>query len=131
MAISGERSDTTDRTTVEVVCTGHVYDAVGKHRFQYTFDGSTLRDLLSGFFDDHPVEDLLIARTEEEAIAHGWAPAPDPVPGTWRKNPEGDQTRAFARVLINGTFNEHLDGIDTQLSDGDRVSLMYPVIYCC
>jgi molybdopterin converting factor small subunit len=31
-------------------------------------------------------------------------------------------------VTINGVFNEHLDGLDTNISDGDRVGLLYPFI---
>ena len=50
--------------------------------------------------------------------------------GAWNKNPEGEQTRAFARVAINGRFNEHIDGLDTELEDGDRVALMYPFMFC-
>jgi len=29
-----------------------------------------------------------------------------------------------------GTFDEHLDGLDTELDDGDRVALMYPFVFC-
>jgi molybdopterin converting factor small subunit len=28
---------------------------------------------------------------------------------------------------VNGTFNEYLDGADTELSDGDRVELVEPL----
>lgn len=119
------------QTTVDVVCTGHVRTAIGDHRFEYTFDGKTLRDFLEAFFDDYDVESLLIAETEDEATAHGWAPKPDELPGTWRKNPEGDQTRAYARICINGRFNEHANGFDTVLEDGDRVALMKPFFFCC
>jgi molybdopterin converting factor small subunit len=34
-------------------------------------------------------------------------------------------------VLVNGIFNEHRDGLDTTLDDGDRVTLIYPFMYCC
>jgi molybdopterin converting factor small subunit len=119
-------------TTVTVRATGHARDALGASRVEYTFDGDTLRAFLEAFFADNPgLEDLLIAETEAEATAHGWAEPPTDLPGTWRKNPEGEQTRAFARVLVNGTFNENLDGFDTELRDGDRVSLVYPFIFCC
>ncbi len=118
-------------TTVTVRCTGHVRTAVGKHSFEYRFEGDTLRDFLDAFFEEYDVEDLLIAETEAEATAPGWAPTDGNPPGTWKKNPEGDQTRTFARVAINGRFNEHLEGLETELSDGDRISLMYPFIFCC
>lgn len=118
-------------TTVEVRCTGHVRAEVDKHSFEYDFEGETLREFLEAFFEEYDVEDLLIAETEADATTKGWAPTDGDPPGTWKKNPEGEQTRAFARVVINGQFNEHLDGLDTELEDGDRVALMYPFIFCC
>jgi molybdopterin converting factor small subunit len=125
-------ADATATTTVTVRATGHVRDALGTHEFEFTFAGESLREFLAALFAEHEgLSDLLVAETEADATAHGWAEAPDPLPGTWRKNPEGEQTRAYARVCVNGTFNEHLDGFDTRLSDGDRVSLIYPFIFCC
>lgn len=124
-------TETTARTTVDVTCTGHVRRAVGEHRLEFTFAGDTLREFLDAFFEAYDVADLLIAETDEESTAHGWAPAPEELPGTWNRNPEGEGTRAYARVAVNGTFNEHLDGLDTTLTDGDRVALMYPFIFCC
>ncbi|MFC4550147.1 MULTISPECIES: MoaD/ThiS family protein [Halorussus] len=121
----------TSETTVTVRCTGHVRSAVGRPRLDWTFEGTTLRALLDSFFEAHDVKDLLIAETEDEATTRGWAAVPGELPGIWEKNPEGKQTRQFARVLVNGTFNEHLDGLDTELEAGDRVSLVYPFIYCC
>lgn len=121
----------TATTTVTVRCTGHVRREVGTPDLEYTFAGSTLRDLLEQFFEDYEVADLLIAETEREATADGWAPIEGEPPGTWRKNPEGEQTRAYARILVNGRFNEHLDGLDTRLEDGDRVALMNPFMFCC
>lgn len=118
-------------TTVEVRCTGHVRTAVGTPRITYTFTGNTLRDFLDEFFAEYDVEDMLIAKTEADATAHGWAPLQGDPPGTWRKNPEGEQTRTYARVAINGRFNEHLAGLDTTLTDGDRVALMFPFMFCC
>lgn len=118
-------------TTVEVRCTGHVRDAVGSHNLEYTFEGTTLRAFLEAFFAEYDVEEMLIAETEAEATHSGWAPAPDELPGTWRKNPEGDQTRPYARVTINGRFNEHYEGFETELTDGDRVALIYPFMFCC
>jgi molybdopterin converting factor small subunit len=118
-------------TTVEVRCTGHVRTKIGKHSFEYRFEGETLREFLESFFDEYDVEGMLIAETESEATTNGWAPTDGNPPGAWEKNPEGEQTRAFARVAINGRFNEHLDGLDTELEDGDRVSLMYPFMFCC
>lgn len=117
-------------TTVTVKCTGHVRAAVGKSTFSYTFPGDDLRDFLDAFFADYDVADLLIAMEPETESAPGWTPELDTRPGTWKQNPEGDRIRRYARVLINGRFNEHLEGFDTELADGDRVSLLYPFVYC-
>ncbi|MFW6002795.1 MAG: MoaD/ThiS family protein [Halanaeroarchaeum sp.] len=117
-------------TTVELRCSGHVRRAVGFGKTEYRFDGRRLRDLLEEVFATYDVRDLIIAETEADATTRGWAPSPDSLPGRWKKNPPGDQTRRYARVLVNGTFNEHLDGLDTVLEDGDRVSLLYPFVYC-
>lgn len=122
---------TAGQTTVEVRATGHVREAVGEPRLSFTFDGNTLREFLSAFFATYDVADLLIAETEADATTRGWARPPEELPGVWAKNPEGEQTRRYARVCVNGTFNEHLAGLDTGLQDGDRVSLLYPFIYCC
>ncbi|WP_312907843.1 MoaD/ThiS family protein [Natronosalvus caseinilyticus] len=126
-----DHAEATQSTTVEVTCTGHVRTAVGRHRFPFTFEGSTLAEFLEAFFAEHDVADLLIAETEAESTARGWAPAPAELPGTWRKNPEGEQTRAYARILVNGRFNEHNEGFQTRLEEGDRVALMNPFMFCC
>jgi len=123
-------SRSTEQTTVEVRCTGHVRRAVGAGTFEYTFDGATLREFLDAFFDEYDVRDMIIAETEADATTQGWAPAPDELPGTWRKNPEGEQTRKYVRVTVNGVFNEHLAGLDTRLEDDDRVALIYPFMFC-
>lgn len=120
------------RTTVEVRCTGHVRREVGAASLAFTFEGDTLRDFLRSFFQAHDVGEYVIAETEADATTRGWAPALEELPGeNYAKNPEGEQTRRYARVAVDGTFNEHLDGLDTELEEGDRVSLMYPFIYCC
>jgi molybdopterin converting factor small subunit len=127
-----EATSAAARTTVTVRPTGHVRQAVGAGGLEYTFEGDTLRAFLAAFFEDYDVRDMLIAETEDEATTEGWAPAMEELPGGgYAKNPEGEQTRVYARVAVNGTFNEHLDGLDTDLDDGDRVALMYPFIYCC
>ncbi|MFB6079480.1 MAG: MoaD/ThiS family protein [Haloferacaceae archaeon] len=119
-------------TSVTVRATGRVRDALGTPQFEFTFPGDRLRDFLDALFAEHPdLEDLLVAETEADATAHGWATPPEDLPGTWRKNPEGEQTRAYARVCVNGRFNELLDGFDTRLADGDRVALIYPFMFCC
>ncbi|MFB6125304.1 MAG: MoaD/ThiS family protein [Halanaeroarchaeum sp.] len=129
-AIASDAPDGDTQTTVELRCSGHVRSAVGFAKTEYTFSGTTLRDLLSAFFAEYDVQDLIIAETEADASTGGWAPTPESLPGTWKKNPPGEQTRRYARVLVNGTFNEHLAGLDTDLEDGDRVALLYPFVYC-
>ncbi|MFB6165728.1 MAG: MoaD/ThiS family protein [Haloarculaceae archaeon] len=127
---TAERNESASETTVTVTCTGRVRDAVGRPRMEYSFDGDTLREFLQAFFGDYDVADMLIAETEAEATTRGWAPLDEELPGSWRKNPEGEQTRAYARVCVNGRFNENLDGLDTELADGDRVALIYPFMFC-
>lgn len=128
---SGVDTDPTE-TTVEARCTGHVRTEIGEAKIEYTFEGETLRAFLRSFFEQYEVEDMLIAETEDDATTDGWAPKAEELPGErYAKNPEGEQTRCYARVTVNGTFNELLDGLDTTLQNGDRVGLMYPFIYCC
>ncbi|WP_418283026.1 MoaD/ThiS family protein [Halorubrum sp. DTA98] len=125
-------STTGVETTVTVRCTGHVRRELGTHEFEYTFEGDTLREFLAELFAEHPeIEDMILAETEAEATHSGWAPTPEELPGTWTKNPEGEQTIAYARILVNGRFNENRNGFDTVLSDGDRVALVYPFMFCC
>lgn len=128
-----ERLDeSAETTTVDVKATGHVRAALDEHRFEFTFEGATLREFLDAFFEEHGLEGMLIAETDAEAATDGWASAaaPDDLPGDWHRNEEGENTRPFARVLVNGRFNECLDGFDTELSDGDRVALVYPFMFC-
>ncbi len=117
-------------TTVIVRCTGHVRTAVGASQFEFSFVGTTLRDFLEAFFAEYPVEDLIMANDANMEAPPGWAPTPDELPGSWRANPPGERTRMYARVTINGRFNEHVDGLDTRLCSGDRVGLLYPFLYC-
>lgn len=130
MQATGENA-TDQETTVTVRCPGHVRDAVGTHQFEVTFAGDTLREFLEAVFAEYDVEDLLVAETDTGTTARGWAPRPEALPGTWRTNLEGEQTKAYARVLINGRFNEHQGGFDAVRSDGDRVALVEPFIFCC
>lgn len=121
-----------ETTTVEVRATGHVRDALGTARMEFSFEGDTLREFVRAFLDEYDVRELLIAETDDDATAPGWVPADgDDVGGSLRKNPDGEQTRAYARILVNGRFNENRRGFDTELRDGDRVALVNPFIFCC
>ena len=119
-------------TTVTVRCTGHVRTELGEYDFEYAFEGDTLRAFLDELFEDYPqLQDMLIAESESDATHSGWAPTPAELPGTWSKNPVGEQTIAYARILVNGQFNENENGFDTKLEEGDRVALVYPFMFCC
>jgi len=129
---SASASETTTETTVTVRCTGHVRTELGKYEFEYTFEGDTLREFLDELFVEYPeLQEMLIAESEEESTHSGWAPTPEELPGTWTKNPVGEQTIAYARILVNGHFNENEKGFDTELEEGDRVALVYPFMFCC
>ena len=130
MSTTSEQRDTETVTTVDVKATGNVRRELEEHRFDFTFEGSTLREFLAAFFDEYGCEDLILA-TEDNDSTKGWARHDGELPGCWVANPEGERTRRFARVLINGKFNELLDGFDTELEDGDRIALMQPFMYCC
>jgi molybdopterin converting factor small subunit len=130
MSTTADAPETAGTTTVDVKATGHVRRELGKHRFDYTFEGNTLGAFLDALFEEYPeLADMLVAETEAEASTDGWVTV-DELPGDWAKNPEGEQTRPYVRVTINGKFNEHLDGFDTELEAGDRVALMYPFMFC-
>jgi molybdopterin converting factor small subunit len=119
-------------TTVTVRCTGHVRTELDVYEFEFTFEGDTLRAFLDELFEEYPqLQEMLIAETEDEATHSGWAPAPEELPGTWIKNPVGEQTTTYARILVNGHFNENENGFDTKLEEGDRVALVYPFMFCC
>jgi molybdopterin converting factor small subunit len=127
-----EVESTPGTTTVALHATGHVRARMDEPYQEFTFEGTTLRDLLEKLFDERPeLAEMLVAETEAEATTSGWADPPENLPGKWHKNPEGEQTKPYARVLINGKFNEVLDGFDTGIENGDRVSLVYPFIFCC
>ena len=128
----GTAEDAVAETTVTVRCTGHVRTELGVYEFEYTFEGDTLRAFLDELFEEYPeLQDMLIAETEADATHSGWAPAPEELPGTWTKNPVGEQTVAYARILVNGHFNENENGFDTVLEECDRVALVYPFMFCC
>lgn len=127
---TAETATGTETTTVEVRPTGHVRAEIGEPSVEFTFEGKRLRAFLTQFFEAYDVRDLVMAEADDEAETEGWADVEDP-PGEWAANPPGERTRTYARVVVDGTFNEHLDGLDTELAEGDRVALLYPFIFCC
>ena len=125
------RPEAVATTTVAVRATGHVRTALGTPRLSFTFEGTTLREFAEAFFADHDVRDLVLAETEADSTTPRWAPiGGDDVPGELNRNPDGERTRAYARILVNWTFNENLEGFDTRLSEGDRVALVNPFVFC-
>ena len=133
MSTTSERREEREQpvtTTVDEKATGNVRRELEAHRFDFTFEGTTLREFLEAFFDEYGCADLILA-TEDNDRTKGWARHEGELPGRWVANPEGERTRRYARVLVNGKFNELLDGFDTELEDGDRIALMQPFMYCC
>jgi molybdopterin converting factor small subunit len=131
-AVPAAATDSEAETTVTVRCTGHVRTELGEYEFEFTFAGDTLRAFLDELFEEYPeLQEMLIAETEADATHSGWAPTPEELPGTWTKNPVGEQTTTYARILVNGHFNENENGFDTELEEGDRVALVYPFMFCC
>ncbi|MFQ3292965.1 MAG: molybdopterin converting factor small subunit [Halobacteriales archaeon] len=124
-------SENRPATTVTVRATGNVRERLGNHQLEFTFEGRTLGAFLNAFFNQYDVSDLLIAESETEAVAPGWAPTPDRLDDAWYKNDEGEQTKTYARVCVNGRFNEILDGFETVIQEGDRITLAHPFIFCC
>ncbi|MGM0446934.1 MAG: MoaD/ThiS family protein [Methanobacteriota archaeon] len=129
---AADATATAAETTVTVRCTGHVRTELGVYEFEYAFEGDTLRAFLDELLEDYPqLRDMLITESESDATHTGWLPTPEVLPGTWSKNPVGEQTSAYVRILVNGHFNENENGFDTKLEDGDRVALVYPFVFCC
>lgn len=131
MATRSDALDQRETTTVDVKATGHVRRELDDHRFEFTFEGTTLGEFLDAFFEEYGMADMLLAEDESDERANPWVDYPGDPPGDWARNPEGERTRAYARVLVNGRFNELLDGFATELEDGDRVALVYPFMFCC
>ena len=117
-------------------------------RDQFRLPGVDFALVERGTGDDRPVDrvgpvvdsvgpDVRVEVGRREVLAdastEGWARVPDldALPGRWVDNPEGERTRPYARMLVDGRFNELLDGFDTELEDGARVALVNPFVYCC
>ncbi|GGJ15800.1 hypothetical protein GCM10008995_27040 [Halobellus salinus] len=97
----------------------------------FTTGGSTLRGFAEAVLADYDVRDPATAEIEADPATRGWAPVDgDDAPGGLRKNPAGEQSRAYARILIDGAFNENLEGFGTELSNGDRVAVVTPFVFC-
>lgn len=107
-----------EQTTVSVRARGRFRRQFDDRRFEFTFEGTTLREFVGALLGDRPeLADLLVGETRADDDA-GWTDLQDE---------HSDDTRPFVRVMINGTFNEYRGGADAELSDGDRVELVEPL----
>jgi molybdopterin converting factor small subunit len=105
-------------TTVRLRACGRFRRPFDEPRTEFTFEGDSLREFVGALLGRRPeLTDLLVGETDRGEDA-GW---------TELRDATGDAGRPFVRVMVNGTFNECLDGADTELSDGDRVELVEPL----
>lgn len=118
---AGETGDErAEETTVQVRAVGKFRHDLDEERFEFGFRGDTLRAFVGAFLAEYPeLSERLVGGTRRDDDA-GWTELPDTA---------GDRTRPYVRIMVNGTFNEFLDGADTGLEPGDRVELVYPL--CC
>lgn len=115
---AAEATTAAQTTTVEVCACGRFRREFDENRFEYTFEGNTLREFVGALLGERPeLADLLIGETRREDEA-GWTDLQDDL---------AEGKRPFVRVMINGTFNEYRGGADAELSDGDRVELVEPL----
>lgn len=111
-------TETTQTTTVDVRAVGRFRRRFDETRFEFTFEGDTLREFVGALLAEHPgIADLLIGETRRNDDA-GWTDLQDEV---------GEDRRPFVRAMIDGTFNEYRGGAEAELSDGDRVELVEPL----
>lgn len=77
-------------------------EAVGRKHVAYAFDGERVRlgDVIDELEATYPELDVL----DDDGEVH-----------------------RFVRILRNGQAVEHLDGLETEAADGDRVSIFPPV----
>ncbi|SDK19622.1 hypothetical protein [Natronorubrum texcoconense] len=125
--INSGRADGT--TTVDVRCTGRVRERVGSHELEFTFAGDRLRTFLAAFAATYDLEAFFAVDPEREPhpMARVWARPPGEFPG-WRP-PDGDRSRPYGRICLDGQFSDNLDGLETRLEDGDRIALLYPFLF--
>lgn len=87
---------------VQLKFTGLVRSRMGFDSMKFEFDGSTLADLLSAFFEQHEIDDLLL--DEKGAIL------------------------PYSRVVINGRFSYLVGDMDAPVNEGDNVVLIRPYV---
>ncbi|MGE5262442.1 MAG: hypothetical protein ACM3S0_03605 [Acidobacteriota bacterium] len=87
-------------TQVTLKFTGHVRSRMKSGQMDFSFEGTTLRELLRTFFPQHDVQDLLVD--------------------------ERDQLKPYARIVVEGRFSEFVGGLDAPITSGNMVTLINP-----
>lgn len=107
-----------ETTTVVVRARGRFRREFDDRRFEFTFEGDTLREFVGALLGERPdLADRLVGETRRDDEA-GWTELQDDF---------GEGKRPFVRIMINGTFNEYRGGAAAELSDGDRIELVEPL----
>lgn len=115
---TADESGPAPTTTVVVRACGRFRRRFDDDRFEFTFEGETLREFVGALLGERPdLADLLIGETRRDDDA-GWTDLRDDF---------GGDERPFVRIMINGTFNEYRGGAAAELSDGDRIELVEPL----
>jgi molybdopterin converting factor small subunit len=87
-------------TRIILKFTGEFWARTGTGSVDFTFEGTTLRDLLRGVFVQYNVRDILLDDDEKFIFRSG--------------------------VMVNGRSAKFIGGLDTPIHDGDEVLLMRP-----
>ncbi len=80
--------------------TGHVRSRMGMDRMPFSFEGSTLGELLEALFVQHDLRDLLLD--------------------------EADNVIPYSRIAVNGRFSYLIGDMDAPIKDNDLVVLIRP-----
>lgn len=67
---------------------------------EFVSSGQRLRDVLKEIVDRYRIAEIILA--------------------------ENGEVRPWARVSVNGRSHQFVGGLDAELSDGDRIALIYP-----
>jgi molybdopterin converting factor small subunit len=87
-------------TQVTLKFTGHVRSQMKTGQLDFSFEGSTLRELLGTFFAEHDVRDLLLD--------------------------DRDQLKPYARFVVEGRFSDFVGGLDARVVSGNMVTMINP-----
>ena len=87
---------------VELKFTGNVRARMGADRVNFTFEGTTLGELLQALLHRFNLQDLLLD--------------------------EDGNISPYARLAVNGRFSYLVGDLDAPIQNGDMVTLMHPYI---